>query len=522
MKKTYLWLLLIIALASFFRLYNLPQTPPGLYPDEAMNGNNALEALHTGEYKIFYPENNGREGLFINLQAAFLGFLESSDVSPTQPWALRFPSAIFGVLTVLGLYFLTKELFHFENQDLFRISRGELIALLSSFFLAVSFWHINFSRVGFRAIMAPAFLIWALYFFLKTIKLSSRQRRYNNWKLKIENWSLPIIAGAIMGLGFYSYIAYRALPLLFLIFIPFLWRSKRFWQATAAFIVGAIITSAPLGLYFFNHPADFLGRTSQISVFSSASPLKDLTVNTLKTAAMFNFTGDGNWRHNLAGAPELYWPVGILFLIGLILALKNIFFSVIPAKAEIQKIKNWNLFGIWNLKFVILLTWLLISALPVIISNEGLPHALRAILMIPPVFILAGIGGVWIYEYLKNILPHHRRLLFILSLVFLATITINAYNTYFLKWATNPATAASFNQDYVNLAAQLNSLPPAIPKYVIVKSVGVDVRGLPMPAQTVMFLTDTFLPESRVSKNIFYLLPSQTGSVPPTALLFHI
>src|SRR3989339_53620 len=158
---------IVVALAAFFRLYDLKNVPPGLYPDEAMNGNNALETLRTGEYKIFYPENNGREGLFINIQAAFLGFLESSGVSPAQPWALRFPSAIFGILTVLGLYFLTKELFslsvilprQFTATVLASgyLRRGpaesgiqshiELIALLSSFFLAVSFWHINFSRV---------------------------------------------------------------------------------------------------------------------------------------------------------------------------------------------------------------------------------------------------------------------------------------------------------------------------------------------------------------------------------------
>ena len=64
--------LIIMAVAAFFRLYKLDQFPPGLYPDEAMNGNNALEALDTGDFKIFYPENNGREGLFINIQALSL------------------------------------------------------------------------------------------------------------------------------------------------------------------------------------------------------------------------------------------------------------------------------------------------------------------------------------------------------------------------------------------------------------------------------------------------------------------
>ena len=49
-------LLAILVIAAFLRLYQLPSIPPGLYPDEAMNGNNALKALETGEYKVFYSD----------------------------------------------------------------------------------------------------------------------------------------------------------------------------------------------------------------------------------------------------------------------------------------------------------------------------------------------------------------------------------------------------------------------------------------------------------------------------------
>ncbi len=145
-------LFIILIIAAFLRLYNITEVPAGLYPDEAMNGNNALEALSTGQFKVFYPENNGREGLFINIQAIFLAIFGN------QPWALRLPSALFGILTVLGIYFLTKELF-----------KDRRVALLSSFLMAVSFWHINFSRIGFRAIMAPFFAVWAIYFLLKSL-----------------------------------------------------------------------------------------------------------------------------------------------------------------------------------------------------------------------------------------------------------------------------------------------------------------------------------------------------------------
>ena len=95
-SAVWFWLILILVIATFFRLWQIQTIPPGLYPDEAMNGNNALEALDTGDFKVFYSENNGREGLFINIQAIFLWLFGN------KPWVLRLPSVIFGLFTVLG------------------------------------------------------------------------------------------------------------------------------------------------------------------------------------------------------------------------------------------------------------------------------------------------------------------------------------------------------------------------------------------------------------------------------------
>ena len=71
-------LLLTAAVAVFLRFYKLDAIPPGLHADEAVDGNDALTAWRTGDYRVFYPENNGREGLFINVQAIALG-LSASD-----------------------------------------------------------------------------------------------------------------------------------------------------------------------------------------------------------------------------------------------------------------------------------------------------------------------------------------------------------------------------------------------------------------------------------------------------------
>ena len=167
-----------------------------------------------------------------------------------------------------------------------------------------------------------------------------------------------------------------------------------------------------------------------------------------------------------------------------------------------------------------LIFWLIVAALPVVISNEGLPHALRSILMAPPVLILAALGGIYFYDWLAKKLSKKMLLVFC-SLLFAILIT-EAYSSYFYSWGRNNEVKNAFSQNYVEIGRMLNGLPRELPKYVVVQEGGVPVRGLPMPTQTVMFITDTFLPKEQSQKNIFYILPSQKEGLPPNAITINL
>src|SRR5271154_1256275 len=96
-QRTRIYLLVgILIIATFLRFYHLTTTPPGLYPDEAMDGNNAAEVAQTGHFQVFYTEDNGREGLYVNIIAVMLRYFNA----PHAPWVVRFPAAVAGVLTV--------------------------------------------------------------------------------------------------------------------------------------------------------------------------------------------------------------------------------------------------------------------------------------------------------------------------------------------------------------------------------------------------------------------------------------
>ncbi|MBK7216033.1 MAG: glycosyltransferase family 39 protein [Candidatus Promineofilum sp.] len=144
----------ITALAAGLRLYRLDALPPGDGHDVAQYGVDALQIL-AGARPIFLESNFGREPLFSYLVALAYRF--------TGPGAfgIHLTSALVGVATVPAVWLVARELFAGER-------RGALgyLPLLAAFLSAVSYWHLNWSRVGLRVILVPLFaalIVFALW-----------------------------------------------------------------------------------------------------------------------------------------------------------------------------------------------------------------------------------------------------------------------------------------------------------------------------------------------------------------------
>ena len=488
-KRRSLLLFGVLAIASFFRFYHLAATPPGLYIDEAMDGVNAQNVAQTGQFRVYYPEDNGREGLYVNILALAFTYRLLPD---TAPWSVRMPAAVIGVLTVLGVYFLVTELF-----------TGS-IALLSAFFLATSFWHINFSRIGFRAILAPFCLSWAMYFLLRAFRANSLRNRTPRGGEGTTKYLLYAVAGGVFyGLGFYTYIAFRITPLLLSVPALFFRKEPAFQKCAACFLIVTYLVALPIGWYYLHHPTDFSRRTAQLSVARSATPLTVIAGNTYKTALMFNWRGDRNWRHNTSRAPQLFWPVGMLFILGMILGATAL-------------LKRDSTLAAPDSQFAILflMAWLILGAVPEILSNAEVPHALRALLMVVPAMVFAAIGAFWIYCRLAAKLD--ARWMPAVTACFLAFLGAAAYRQYFMTWAGNPNVAAAFDADYVAIGKRINALPPSTEKYVVVAG-GVLDYGIPSVAEAVLYVTHSFVPDATAQKHvghIHFLLPNEIDRIP--------
>jgi 4-amino-4-deoxy-L-arabinose transferase-like glycosyltransferase len=425
---------LLLGYAAFLRLYRLSELPP----DEAMNGSNILENLETGRLQVFYPENGGKEGLYINLATPFVAVFGNSE------WALRLPAALCGILTVWGTYLVAAELF------------SARIGLLACFFAASSFWHVNFSRIAFRGIAAPCLLVWSVYLLLVSFK---RPR-------------LMFLAGAVYGLGFYTYIAYRSTPLL--IAARFLLYGVTNSRWTAGFVVAAVLIVSPLALYFAGHPGTFAGRAEQVSIRNAPHPISELGPNLWRTGRMFFVKGDRNWRHNVAWRAQPYWPVAALFACGIL----------IPAVMNQRRGKR------------AVLVWLAMGAVPVVLSDDMLPHALRSLLLTTPAFVLAAVAADRAGLLLR---AHLRPGVQIAAAAAVALwLAWEPYHTYFDVCARSPNVPPAFDQAASNIAAQVNALSRDLPKFVV---------AAPTLAQPIMYLTRSYTPQQQAAAHIRYLSP---------------
>ncbi len=465
----------ILALATLLRLYHFASAPPGLYHDEAMNGNNCLENLETGHFTVFYPENGGREGLYVNVATFFVSFLGNT------AWALRLPAAIFGVLTVWGVYLVGRESF------------SPPIGCLASFFTATSFWHIVFSRLALRAIAAPLFLTLGLYLLLAGLRKAFEGR---------SSTGTMLLAGVVYGLGFHTYIAYRATPLLAgaVLLHGFLrlrrqGRTRAFWSACASFCAASAAVCAPLALYFLQHPGTFAERTWQVSVAHSPNPAREVFLNTWRTARMFFTRGDLNWRHNYAYRAEIFWPVAMFFALGMLIA-------VVRARNGRQS----------RFPYILTVIWMVVAALPAVFSDDVLPHALRSILLVPPTFILAAVGAHTAYRFLLARVP--RAVLTPLAIGLLLLLACEPYHTYFDRWAPDARVAAAMESQETMVAQEINALPREARKVVALRTAGALQNGIPVEALPIQYLTRSYTKRQQENAAIRYVSP-HSFTTPP-------
>lgn len=376
MKRSFIYplILLIISLTLIFLNFNL--IPKNISFDEIEFSKLAL-SLNNSQYVPYSTLATGHSTLY------FYILLLSFKIFGVTNLALRLPSAIFGLTSIFIFFAILKIIFKEEKKSFY--------AIIGTIILITSRWFVNFSRFSFEATFLLFLELLSLLFILLFLKNKKRVFLF--------------ISSIFAGLSFLSYTPGRFF-LLIPIFILFIKKFK-FKYYLFYFLTYAII-SAPLTIYLFlNNDI----RIKNISVFSSKSTIytkiQMISENIQKTALMFNYKGDMNGRHNYPEKPALNPILGVLFILGIILAVRNIH----------------------DYRNKLFLFYFLISISPTLITLPiDNPNMLRTFTALPSViyFIMYSIKNIVEYKF-----NFSKKSIYVFICLLISLSSIYELNTYF-------------------------------------------------------------------------------------------
>lgn len=376
------WIALM--LAAIFRFINLPSNPPSLSHDEVAIGYNAYSILKTGrdEYGTPFPL------LFrsfddYKLPGMVYASVPSIAIFGVNELGVRFPSAFFGLIAVVALFGIARELFTSggikkKDVDL----RASFVALL----FAVSPWHINFSRQSFEANGSLTFFmlgIWTL--------LAFRKRA-----------SAIVATACFFAISLYFYYSVRlVLPFVLLAFVIVEFQQIRTHIKTVALaaILGIVLMSPLLPLMFSQGG---LSRVQIVSVVNDPGYAKRKERFAIEAANATNPVVRLVYNRRVA--------LGITIV-------ENYFKNLSPTFVFLKGTGSLGLLHVFELPFFflgivalfllktplrfIMLAWFLAAPLPGALSVNQ-PNSLRTLLNAPVFSWLSALGALLVYDRLAG------------------------------------------------------------------------------------------------------------------------
>lgn len=362
-KRSTNWaMILVLLLAAVCRLWMLPGLPLGLHYDEAANVILTRQIAEEGYRPLFIRAYTGKEVLFFYASAPWL------KITGGQAWGLRLSAGMLGILTVAATYAMVRALLGSKRKS--------SIPLYAAAWMAVILPHVVLSRYGFRAITQP--LMQALT--VTAIWRGLRGRR--------TGWL--IAGGLLLGLTGYTYLAARLFPIPLAIALGVLW-----WQtpkhnriptryAFAVIALCALISFAPLGIFFLQNPETFSTRISQVAAPSLSEALRGAWL-CLK-ALILPGEGDPYVRFNPPGRPVLNGLSALLACVGLVVFARTRYHN-----------------GLSRAGRVLVLSSIAVMVLPSALATaEITPSHLRMVGVFPFLTLLPALGLDWITHHLAG------------------------------------------------------------------------------------------------------------------------
>lgn len=406
--KTKIILISIIILGFIMRFWQIESAPPGINRDEAAIGYTAYSISQTGrdEYGIHYPISIKSFGdwklpLYIYLDIIPVKWSNLSELS------VRFPSIFFGTLTILMVYLLSKQIFK-DNYSSVKLS------LLAAFLLAVSPWHIHFSRVASEANISVFLISTGLFLFFRGFQ---------------SNIFL-LLSSFVFSLSLYTYhSSHIFLPLLSLILIFILYKKKKELKKIFIFLLPFFI----FGSIIFANTYNTADKTkiSGLSYLSDASSIYNKIVLPRFDHPSYSSITAGIFHNKVLFMAEKV-------IQGYIRGFSPEFLFIQGGGNNQHNIPDFGNLMLWEAPFIaigiyylfhkryrwryLLLYWLLISPVAASITKDA-PHSARMLAILPLPHILSAIG---LFELVQAVTRTNlkRLVVFILSVMFILNFSM--------------------------------------------------------------------------------------------------
>lgn len=408
---------LILLVASALRFWQLSTYPYGPHYDEAVNLLISRSILNGSTFFPMVEAYQGREPLYMYLNAFLLPFLGD------RMFTYHVTNAFSGVLMVAGAIGLCRAMF--------RGSRGLLIGLVVGLLITFNFPLLWLSRQAFRAVLLPLMQTFTLFCLWRGLIT------------KRHAWRWLIAGGLLAGGAVYTYNSSRLFPFwLALSALVLLFADRSQWrlrlQQGAYFFIPLLIVALPMGVYAFQRPDIFWGRLEEVTQADQSVSLVESIWLHLK---MFFLQGDPYFRYNISERPYFTFPEGIFLIIGFLIA----GVGIIRQKQSLTHLAY----------FMALISPLMI--IPSVISVGGIPPShMRSLGMVPLIFILTALGVEFVYK--KCFQPTARgNTVFQWALVITLLVgALNVSREYF-AWASSSPLYYESHQNFADAATWLLS-----------------------------------------------------------------
>lgn len=378
-NKEIFFFLTIFFIALLLRVWKFNQIPPSLFGDEVDTGYQAYSILKTGRDYFgnllpvhFQSLGDWRMPLYIYLTVPSLAIFGVTD------FAVRLPSLIFNLLSILVIWLLLRKI------------TQEKIALLATFLLAISPWHIHFSLLGLEVGLMNLLLLLGFYFFLSdSFTLAAISWGFSLYSYSTTKLFVPLLMTGLL-IVYWSKIFNRKRILDF--WIPFLvvlipmFYSLIFSQGAARFSTISIFSdkTVPQKVEELRRECPFTGKAARIIHNKVTVWWSSFLANYLRSfSPEFLFlSGDPSPRHNPTAKGELYW-----------IYLPMIIFGLFYWLLEFLKTKDKRI--------LFITTWMLLTPIPAALTQNGGTHAIRLFQFFPWWEFLAASGLFFLTSLLK-------------------------------------------------------------------------------------------------------------------------